>query len=643
MVEDGESDAASGGGGGEGIAAHVAMNASGTTEEARDYLRKQSRLADLQIENLRKLDEFETSHLRWRRFNDQMKGAMQIMLVAVGLLVVIGIGAAVWNASRADGLVVDTFSVPPAFAAAGIGGDVVADDMTDKLAAIRDFANDNSLARSKDVREDRDQDIKVEIPETGISLAEAWRYLRAWLGHEQHLRGNIRSLPDGKIALLVSLGSANTFTFTGAAGDLDKLEQRAAESVFGTVDPINIVLYLNGKGRPAETLAAARRLVALGGDNMTLSESYSLYANMSRYITGDVTRSAALARLAISLDAKPAPQHMELLNSERTLGHDEVVLQQARAIAGLRQEDNMGSWRTGDGVPYVWQLGAFYRAAETGDFADIAAQPCIYLCSLSDAALQRADAQARLHDPRQAASLIAKAIAAGGANGFDLARARYDVHAATGDWHAAVSDMREIADAGIAGPEFSKRFQAIYFHTHATPLLAYALARSGNFAGARGAISASPEDCYDCVRARGNIEGLQGNWPAASDWFARAVQQAPSVPFAYADWGRMLMGRGDLDGAIAKFAVANQKGPHFADPLEMWGEALIAKNRSDLALAKFEEADKYAPNWGRLHLKWGEALLWSGRRDEAKKQFAIAAALDMTPLEKTELAKVSHG
>ena len=67
----------------------------------------------------------------------------------------------------------------------------------------------------------------------------------------------------------------------------------------------------------------------------------------------------------------------------------------------------------------------------------------------------------------------------------------------------------------------------------------------------------------------------------------------------------------------------------------MWGEALIARNRSDLALAKFAEADKYAPNWGRLHLKWGEALLWSGDKDGAKKQFATAAGLDLSPAEKS--------
>jgi Flp pilus assembly protein TadD len=69
------------------------------------------------------------------------------------------------------------------------------------------------------------------------------------------------------------------------------------------------------------------------------------------------------------------------------------------------------------------------------------------------------------------------------------------------------------------------------------------------------------------------------------------------------------------------------------------GLALMAKNQSHLALAKFAEAEKYAPNWGRLRLKWGEALLYAGKKDEAAKQFARAATLDLTPSEKSELAR----
>jgi tetratricopeptide (TPR) repeat protein len=175
-------------------------------------------------------------------------------------------------------------------------------------------------------------------------------------------------------------------------------------------------------------------------------------------------------------------------------------------------------------------------------------------------------------------------------------------------------------------------------------LLAEAQARAGDIAAARATIASTPRDCYHCVRVRGVIEVIAGSSAAAADWFAQAVKQAPSLPFAYTDWGQMLLARGQYDAAIAKFALADQKGPHFADPLEMWGEALMQQNRSDLAIAKFSEANNYAPNWGRLHLKWGQALLYTGDHAGAAKQFAIAARLDLTPSEKSELAKVQqHG
>ena len=67
----------------------------------------------------------------------------------------------------------------------------------------------------------------------------------------------------------------------------------------------------------------------------------------------------------------------------------------------------------------------------------------------------------------------------------------------------------------------------------------------------------------------------------------------------------------------------------------------MLKNRSDLALAKFEEANKYAPNWGRLHLKWGEALVYAGRKDEARKQFDVAAHLDLSAADKTKLSRTA--
>ena len=189
----------------------------------------------------------------------------------------------------------------------------------------------------------------------------------------------------------------------------------------------------------------------------------------------------------------------------------------------------------------------------------------------------------------------------------------------------------------------SPRLVALTYATEVAPLLAVAQARTGQFAQAHATIDRTPGDCVPCETARGNIDAMERNWNSAAFWFARAIHDAPSLPFADTDWGVMLMAKGDLDGAIAKFTFANKKGPQFADPLELWGEALIATSRSDLAVAKFKEAARYAPNWGRLHLKWGEALLWSGDSQAAARQFAIAAGLFLTPEERAQCARMAHG
>ena len=95
-------------------------------DKADAYLDEQTSLVRLQKEHLHEQRLLLLSHLRWRRFDDQLKGALQIMLVMLGAGLVIAIAAAVWNASQADGLVIQSFSVPPSFTQAGLTGEVVA-------------------------------------------------------------------------------------------------------------------------------------------------------------------------------------------------------------------------------------------------------------------------------------------------------------------------------------------------------------------------------------------------------------------------------------------------------------------------------------------------------------------------------------
>ncbi len=626
-------------GGSDNLAAGIALDAS-TAEEAREYLRNQNNIARLQVENLQKQDEYETSHLRWRRFNDQMKGAMQIMLVAAGALVVVVIGTAMWNASRADGLVVDAFTVPQSFETRGVSGDVIAGDVTEKVTTIRKAAMDISYSISSDVTAAHANDIKVDIPETGVSISEAWRYLRRWLGNERHLTGSLRELDDGRVVLSVSLDGGGAMTETGKSSDLPALEQKTAEDVFGAFDPVNHINYLALKGRTREALAAAERFVP-ASEGLLHVDSYALLSQQTAYATGDIALALARAGIGISLDPKFAVLHVMTARYDDFLGRDEAQLREDGDVLTLRNEDQLPAHQHG-GFDEMKTEARAQIALLGGDFANATYWSCAHACTFTGLLVIRSVLVARLHDVATARALLAEGQAGLGADPNDVQKARHYIDVARGDWDAALDDVIGVhSDYASRGGDISPRFLEATYATGVAPLLAVAEAHAGQFARAHATIDRSPGDCVACETARGEIDALQQNRGGAAFWFARAVHDAPSIPFAYSEWGAMLLAKGDLDGAIAKFALANRKGPHFADPLEMWGEALIAKNRSDLALAKFEEANKYAPNWGRLHLKWGEALLWSGKPAEARKQFAIAAMLDLIPSEKVELRRMA--
>jgi Flp pilus assembly protein TadD len=134
------------------------------------------------------------------------------------------------------------------------------------------------------------------------------------------------------------------------------------------------------------------------------------------------------------------------------------------------------------------------------------------------------------------------------------------------------------------------------------------------------------------------IAAQQQDWAAADRWFAAAIRQAPSLPFAYNEWARSRLNRNNADGAIALLKIAEAKSPRDADVPEIWGEALLVKGDSRAAESKFEGADELAPNWGRNHFKWAEALARSGDAQEARKQARTAARLPLTAEERTELA-----
>ena len=190
-------------------------------------------------------------------FSQRISIALKGLTALVGLMAVIALGVAVWNASQADGLVVEAFSVPPSLAASGLSGDVVSQDLTDRVNTIRSGAT-HSLKASRSARQESGDEVKVDIPETGVSLTQAWRYLKLWLGDERHVRGSLRPDGDGRIRMTVTLEGEPPANFAGTVGELDKIEQRAAEHVYAGIEPINYVSI-------SRTITASRSNGGLAG------------------------------------------------------------------------------------------------------------------------------------------------------------------------------------------------------------------------------------------------------------------------------------------------------------------------------------------------------------------------------------------
>jgi tetratricopeptide (TPR) repeat protein len=629
-----EDDSASEGAGAPGPSAMTwALGAN--SEDARVLLRKQARLVDLQIADLEREDKVRHWSLRVRHVSDVLKLAFELAAAAVVTAIALFIAGAVWTAVHDNGLVIEAFDVPADFAQRGLTGKMLAGQLVDRLAQMQEATNSARPAAS--YRNNWGNDIKVQIPDAGISIGEFESYLHEWLGHQTRISGELYRTPKG-IAVVAHIGDRSA-TLEGQESDLGTLLQKTAEAVYGQTQPYRYATYLDRHGRAAENVEILKRL---SSDPSPLERAWAFIglANNKNDI-GDAHGAVAYYAMAqAQVPDFPMPVWDAQFDDE-IFGHDEAVVAKGRKLLeALKSSTPYISERA---RTMMVQIISQTQSGEFADFNDVVAHAKIaeglpdYQNGIEDGRQAEIAAYGYLHDP---SSMLRRLNQLPPANNIDQAARLANL--ATGEfmserWHDAARDAgtaQTMADR--LGPG-----AAIFEATAIWPYLAMADAALGARQQADALAAKMPLDCMWCTIARGRVDELEGKSDSAARWFANAQKQAPSIPFPDLYWGAMLLHRRDLDGAIAKFDSAHKKGPHFADPLEMWGEALIAKNRSDLALAKFEEAAKYAPNWGRLHLKWGEALVWSGHKDDAAKQFALARTLDLTGAERAELSRMS--
>jgi tetratricopeptide (TPR) repeat protein len=604
--------------------------AGASREEADAFLRDQRHHIHEQLKQIH-LDIFE----KW------LGVLLRMATLIVGIAAAAGAGLMIWDASRSNGLLIEPFSVPPALSAQGITGQVMAAKLLDHLVAMQVQTTSNRAAKTYGNSWDA-TGIKLDIPETGISLAEIGRFLRDTLGSDTHVTGEVIATAS-ELRLTARASFNGSDTVSGSPNELNALTERLAESIYRLTQPFRYAVFLINHNREKEAVPILA-VLARKGSVEDRPWAYGVLATAVRDPEG-VQASLRMASQAMELE----PQ---FVNAQSTIGRVRIELSQPEKA--VQVETQILGFLTGDGrhlmradiIPLWQDLTQSEIDVEKGAFLDAARRRA----KVAEAGVAGkwgtyallAEAELGAHDLAAARTAVSEpGVYPGLSKGSDAlykiwARLLIDREAA--DFPALLDHARAIAALAVEHPGLRSLLP-----TMITPWTAYARARTGDMSGAEAEIASTPTDCYDCLLVRAAIAELKHEPARADTWLSRAALSAPSIPFAYEEWGRRLIARGQPDAAITKFRLALRKGPHFADPLEGWGEALMAKNQSHLALAKFAEAEKYAPNWGRLHLKWGEALAFSGKPADAKAQFTRAVALDLTPSEKSELARMPHG
>jgi tetratricopeptide (TPR) repeat protein len=537
---------------------------------------------------------------RLRRFGLRIRNGMQVATALVFTVIGVGLGVMVYDAFTAGSVVVEAFDTPPALLARGLSGKVVAGGLLDQLTRLQ--AATRSSAAKRNLSNAWTGDIKVELPETGLSLGDIDRVLKARFGHDLHIDGDLVQTDTGGLALTVRGDNLLPKVFAGGPGDLDKLTAQAAEYIYGQSQPALFATYLFNAGRNADAVAFAKAAYAT-----TSAEDRPYLLNEWANSLGNLGAppQATLALYREALKQKP----------DYWVAYSNVIISQS--LLG----DEEGAWRTGEAMrraaggrpgrapenyyqnadPISWNLQA-WRA---GLVADAAAHQGVG-SSTNSAGPSIADVDVRLHDFADAEFQLQ--TAQGDAKDPTIAAVTHFIHGRiateAGDGAHAAAEMEAFA-AALADPVVSSDYPGYRCWVAPAEELA------GHPDKADAALKAGGH-FVDCARFRGDILDHRGDWTGAQRAYAEAVVIAPDLPAGYYSWGLALARHGDFAGAMAKLAAANQRGPHWADPLKAWGDVLARQGRWKDALAKYDAALKFAPAWAALHQARGAAAAHGG-------------------------------
>jgi hypothetical protein len=293
----------------------------------------QAEVLRLQAEDLRREDSVRHWSLRVHHVSDVLKLCLELAAAAVVAAIAIFIGASVWSAMHDNGVVIEAFDVPADFAQRGLTGKMVASQLLDRLQAMQ--AATVSSRPGATYANNWGDDIAVQIPETGISVADFNRYLHRWLGSQTVITGELYRTANG-ISVTTRFGNANA-TYEGGETDLGKLLQKSAEAVYAQTQPYRFAEFLLAHDRAPEAMRILSDL-AVDGPDTEKGWANAQLGELALNMRGDIKGARAHLEKALGFgNGSDILAYVYLINTELWSGHDEAVLKASRLIDAKAQ------------------------------------------------------------------------------------------------------------------------------------------------------------------------------------------------------------------------------------------------------------------------------------------------------------------
>ncbi|HEY2052246.1 MAG TPA: hypothetical protein VGH03_23120, partial [Caulobacteraceae bacterium] len=564
------------------------------------FLREQAHILRLQSKFLSDEHHLRLEHLKGQVRESQLRRASQRMRLAtstftamvVTVIALVG-GKMFYDAITSRRVVLESFQTPAALAPSGVTGQVVAADVLDVLQRLRDATR--TVTKGLKSQSAWSSDVKIEVPETGVSIGEVDRLMHERFGHDVHIEGELVETADKGLALTVRGEGVPPQTFTGGAGDLDTLATKAGEYIYGRSQPYQFAAYLAGGGRYKDALDFLPGAFARA-DNDTLRADLANVWGSAYTSLGQPKLAAEKFRLVMNL-TRPRSRKWwngwgNLLSVIALAEGEEAAWREShaylQAVSQAPKDKRPELPQLTNPASITWDL----PLALSAELADAKNNGGAGATSALDGP-EIADVYGLMHDPANAARYLASSDPNDpGAKAEALLLPAYDA-LDRGDPAAAIAPLEAFRKAWQADPSLHLSYP------DAPCLLGLAYGRVGRLAEAEAVFKSMPP-LSRCAAAHGEALARAGDIAGAQRVWAQGVQVAPSLPLVYLNRGRWELEHGDLAGAQRDLARASAQAPHFADPLKAWGDLLMRENRHAAALAKYDQALTYAPDWGAL-------------------------------------------